>query len=134
MPFVLSCWLDSLLALRPYSTVDRNIASVALHALLTLIVGAPGTALGVAVSPDDDAHVLGVIVGNPDEAALYWLYVKRNFRRCRVGSRLVDHLFASGTTLEVPWVTRDLRRMPFPLLLRSYRIVELRDRALRSAA
>lgn len=92
------------------ASVDRNEFSAAFHALITRLV--ERYEVSVACQPGREDQVFGYMVGDPLRRVLIWVYVKNDFRREHVATRLLLAAFGSfDEELEAAWWTAALRHM-----------------------
>jgi hypothetical protein len=93
LPLLYSSWVRSLGAKAPWSALDSNYHAASAHALLERLLARPDTVAKVACHPDHHDQVFGVLVADPSRSVMHWIYVRYNFRRARVASRLYQATF-----------------------------------------
>jgi len=102
-PVIYSHWIECQSRQRPFSKLDTNWHAAGQHALIERLL--KRTRVMVACDPRDPDQIYGYLVtGRP--RVLYWIYVKMDFRRGAVATRLLRHVFDDLGTKPIEFTTR----------------------------
>jgi len=92
--FLYSSFVKFIANTTPYNSIDRNVMSAAAHSLMTKMI--KNCDAIVAYNPDDLNQIFGYVIGDANKRHLYFIYVKYDFRKLGIGTKLIDAMFGLG--------------------------------------
>ena len=103
-PAIYAHWINCLANQRPFSKLDTNWFSAAQHALVERLLSR--CRVLVACDPEDANQLYGFVVVGWRQRVLYWVYVKLDFRRGAVATRLMRKAFENLGEIPIEYTTR----------------------------
>jgi len=89
--YLFNSWLTSLRFNKPFNSLEKYWYFAAGTALLSRILF--DSQMLVGSNPSNSDQIFGYVVFNRDNRALHFIYVKKNFRRAKIATRLMEAAF-----------------------------------------
>jgi len=89
-----------------FNRIPKHIFMTNYRSFLTRLLESPSTKVKMACLKEDENILIGYIIENPEQNALHWIYVKKEWRKLGIGKKLlssnprfVTHLSSQGENL-----------------------------------